>query len=261
MEPERKPADAGAYMHTPSPWRPLAELGLIGFACFVGFLVLVGSRAPAGLVSRRVRSQGRFLGLFAAGMVGCCDRLEWQVPAVAVPILIAAGTLTGAAFADQAVRPGVPGPRSKLRGGRPLLAGPALGLTLLALALASIWAGGVLAIASSKLEESADALARGQLGEAAEAARTAAAVEPWAAEPWLRLALVEQAGDNYRAALRDATVAIRKSPEDPRAWVVATARGSARQPAAGVVYGRRAPSSCPIERGLSHAHRTGLAIL
>jgi len=228
------------------PLEALAELGLIGFACLVGFLALVAvaggrrAREPSGSLA------GAFLGLFAAGMVGVAIDWTWQVPAVAVPILIAAGMLTGAASADPVVGSGGPGRKSKLRGGPPLLAGPALGLALLALALPSIWAGGVLAIASSKLEESADAFARGQLEEAAAAARTAAAVEPWAAEPWLRLALIEQAGDNYRAALRDVTVAIRKSPEDPRAWVLATAlQGALGNQAAGFAYGQRTARLVP----------------
>lgn len=198
------------------PLELLAELGLPGFAAFVAFVIMI---VVAG--SRRARGPGgslagAYLGLFVAGLVGVTIDWTWQVPAVAVQMMIAAGLLAGTAFtARKAARRGKVA-RASGRGG------PLLGLACAAFALVALWGGGVLAVASHELDESADALARGQLGEAAAAARTAAAVQPWSSEPWLRLAQIELAGDNYRAALRDVKVSIRKSPDDPRAWALLT---------------------------------------
>jgi hypothetical protein len=54
------------------------------------------------------------------------------------------------------------------------------------------------------------------------AARAAAAVEPWSAEPWLRLATVEQAAGNLEAARLDAARAIELTPKDFRPWLLAS---------------------------------------
>lgn len=218
------------------PLETLAELGAIGFACFAGFLavaILAGmrrAREPGGSAA------GALLGVFAAGLVGVSIDWTWQIPAVTVPILIAAGALTGSAFAGVGIRDA-----SRQRPGR-----PAASAGLIAIALPSLWAAGVLAIAASQLAESEDALARGQLAEAAAAARTAAAVEPWSAEPWLRLAAIEQAADNYEAAFRDVSVAIDKAPDDPRAWVLATAlQGALGRERAGIAYAQRVTRLIP----------------
>jgi len=56
---------------------------------------------------------------------------------------------------------------------------PAFAVVALVLALPSLWAAGVLAVATDRLTASEDALARGQLGEAAAAARSADPAGRW----------------------------------------------------------------------------------
>jgi len=193
------------------PLELLAELGLIGLACMLGFLAVV---LVCGVRSARRREGGHFaaaLGIVVAGLVGFAIDWTWQMPAVVAPVLIAAGTLAGTA-------PG--GVRAALRPGRARAAAVALGVV--AVAVPALWASGVLAVASSRLDASSDAFARGQLEEAAVAARGAAAIEPWAAEPWLRLAQIEQAADNLAAAQLAVEAAIERGPQDLRPWVFAT---------------------------------------
>ncbi|HEX2388023.1 MAG TPA: O-antigen ligase family protein [Solirubrobacterales bacterium] len=204
------------------PLELLAELGPLGLAAFVAFFVAVAipgirrARAPGGAAA------GAALGLIATGLVGIVIDWTWDVPAVALPILVA-----GAVLSTRALDPGSPGD-----GGEPVatassarwLSVPAgvVALLVVVAAIPVIWAGGVLAVATNRLEASDDALAAGRLDDAAAAARTAAALEPWSAEPWLRLATIEQAAGNLEAARLDAARAIELTPKDFRPWLLAS---------------------------------------
>ncbi len=84
-----------------------------------------------------------------------------------------------------------------------------------------LWAASVLAVGTSRLEASDDAFARGQLDDAAAEARAAAAVQPWAPAPWVRLARIELAADNLQAAELAVEAAIDRDPEDLRSWSLA----------------------------------------
>ncbi|HET6831576.1 MAG TPA: O-antigen ligase family protein, partial [Solirubrobacterales bacterium] len=164
------------------PLELLAELGPLGLLAFLAFFATV---AAAG-ISRARRSDGAAagaaLGLVATGLVGFLIDWTWDVPAVAVPVLVAAAVLAGRSL-DPALGREAAAATPALRIPAPLLAIPSA-----AVAVAAIWAGGVLAVATDRLEASADAVAVGDLPAAAAAARAAAAAEPWAAEPWAQLA-------------------------------------------------------------------------
>lgn len=196
------------------PLELLAEVGLAGFALFAAFVALVlwaGRRAARG---RDRSAAAAALAMLVAGLVGVCIDWTWEIPAVSIPLLLAAALLSGSAF-DHPVA-AASAPRAAMLRPPPLVAT----LAVLAIAIPAIWSGGVLAIASSRLEVSRAALERGELGEAAVAARSAAAIEPWAAEPWLELASIEQAADNIEAAQRAATAAIERAPQDYRPWLL-----------------------------------------
>jgi hypothetical protein len=191
------------------PLELLAELGIAGLAAFVVFFAAVGTtgirraRRPGGAAA------GAALGVIATGLVGIAIDWTWNVPSVAVCVLIAAATLTTRALEPvgssiaRAMRP-------------PLVPAPAVAIAAAAFAIPAIWAGGVLAVAGDRLDASNDAIASGQLDEAATAARAAAAAEPWSAEPWLRLATVEQAAGNLEAAQMDLRRAIELTPAEFR---------------------------------------------
>jgi tetratricopeptide (TPR) repeat protein len=110
----------------------------------------------------------------------------------------------------------------------------------------ALWAGAVLALAAIQLERSADRLAEGDLSGAAEAARSAARIEPWSQEPSLRLAEIEQAAANFEAARRRAEEAARLAPEDFRPWLLLSQiHAAGGEPALAAVYATRALALAP----------------
>ncbi|KAA0265208.1 MAG: hypothetical protein EDQ89_13415, partial [Acidobacteria bacterium] len=216
------------------PIELLAELGPVGPLAFLAFFVAV---AVGGIPRARNRDDppaGAALGLVATGLVGILIDWTWNVPAVAVPILVAAAVLSGRSL-DPAVAAGRPSMRAMR------VPAPALAVAAAALGVAAIWAGGVLAVATDRLEASRDAVAAGDLPAAARAARAAAAAEPWAAEPWVRLAEVEKAAGNMEAGRVAISRAIELSPDDFRSWLLAsTIAGELGAEAVFTAYAERA---------------------
>jgi hypothetical protein len=224
------------------PLEVLAELGIFGFAAFILFAGTVGMAA-----FRRARSSATggaaACGLLVAGSIGWLIDWTWQVPAVTVPILVVAAGVTGRAFAPA----GAPSPvrAETARSGLGAL-GPALAATgIVALAVASIWAGGVQAVYTSELDDSHAALTRGDVNDAAAAARMAAQVQPWAADPYLQLAEAERSVGNIAAARLDVTAAIERRPDDFRAWYLASTLPGDPKARAPFSYGLRSVMLAP----------------
>lgn len=222
------------------PIELLAELGPVGVVAFFAFFVAV---AVGGIPRARNRDDppaGAALGLVATGLVGILIDWTWNVPAVAVPILVATAVLTG-----RSLDPAAAASRPSVRALR--IPAPAFAAFASALAVAAIWAGGVLAVAADRLGASRDAVAAGDLSAAARAARTAAAAEPWAAEPWVRLAEVEKAAGNMEASRVAVSRAIELSPDDFRSWLLAsTIAGELGAEAAFTAYAERAVELAPL---------------
>jgi len=222
------------------PLELLAELGPLGVVAFLAFFVAV---AVGGIPRARSRDDppaGAALGLIATGLVGILIDWTWSVPAAAVPILAAAAVLTGRSLDPPAAlrRPTVRALR---------IPAPALATVAAALAVVAIWAGGVLAVGTDRLEASGEAVAAGDLPAAASAARAAAAAEPWAAEPWVRLAEVEKAAGNMEAGRVAVSRAIELSPDDFRSWLlVSTIAGELGAEAAFTAYAERAVELAPL---------------
>lgn len=204
------------------PLELLAELGLPGVLAFAGFFGVV---AVAGI--RRARgpggAAGACLGLLATALVGIMIDWTWEVPALMVSVLIAAALICGRALRPRAASAGDARRAAGAAGGRQVrIPTPAIALVAIAFAVPAVWAGGVLAVSTNRLSASDEAFADGQLNEAAQAARTAAAIEPWAAEPWLKLATIEQAAGNIVAARAAGSRAIELAPDDFRSWFLAS---------------------------------------
>jgi Flp pilus assembly protein TadD len=82
---------------------------------------------------------------------------------------------------------------------------------------------GAMALATDvKLRASREAAAKGDLARAADDARAAASIEPWAAAPRQQLALVEEERDDPAAAERALREAIERAPQDWRLWFTLT---------------------------------------
>jgi hypothetical protein len=221
------------------PLELLAELGPVGLVAFLAFFAAVAV-AAIPRARRRDGAAGAALGLIATGLVGILIDWTWEVPAVAVPILIAAAALSGRSL-DPALGPG-PAAGAPLRIAAPVLAVGAAGFAVVA-----IWAGAVLAVATDRLEASREAIATGDLAAAAAAARSAATVEPWAATPWIRLAEIEKAAGNLDAGRVAARRAIELAPDDFRTWTIASSIAGELGDAGSLgAYGERALQLAPL---------------
>lgn len=227
------------------PLELLAELGVFGFIAFVGFigtLLLAGVRRARAPAAAAPAAAG--VGVLVAGSVGFLIDWTWQVPAVVVPILVIGAGLAGPAFESSR---GAFGSSSDVRPRSWLPLPPLLRAGgLLVAAVASIWAALVLAASAAELDRSSDALARGDANGAARSARAAAALQPWAAEPWRRLTEVELAVGNLDAAALDARAAIERAPEDFQLWLLyAIVRGGQGDAAASAAAAARALALAP----------------
>lgn len=237
-----------------APLETFAELGLVGGLALLALLALgllaawrplFGADRDSPVAARRRAAAGAAAGVYVAGLVAIAIDWTWQIPAAVAPLLIALALLCGqalrppAACGSQLVDPRIAGYE---RHDSPVsVPGWLIGGGLAVAALASVWVGVVLAVASVQLERSEDRLAEGDLVGAASAARAAAAIEPWSPEPSLRLAEIEQAGANLQAARRRAEEAVRLSPQDFRPWLLLSeVQGSLGNAGAGLRYLQRA---------------------
>ncbi len=87
--------------------------------------------------------------------------------------------------------------------------------------VACVVAGTIDLACDSKFRASQEAAADGDFANAADDARAARSIQPWAAAPRLQQALVQEPSD-VAAANRSINEAIERSNEDWRIWLVAT---------------------------------------
>lgn len=202
-----------------TPLETMAELGLVGISLLAGFIGLVGWAAVRR--ARTATAQERpalasLVGVLLAGGVAIAIDWTWEVSAALIPAVLAAGMICGPCLHGGPPARGAGRTHSLSTPGSARV-GPARAL-LGTTALLSLWAGAVLALSGVQLERAGERLARGDLQGAAEAARSAADIQPWSSEPSLLLAEIEEAGGNYEAARRRAEEAIRMAPDDYRSW-------------------------------------------
>jgi O-Antigen ligase len=197
----------------------LADLGLPGLALALAPFVL------AVIAARRHWRASRGVvvpaaALLAAATVGATIDWTWKIPVAFAPAVIAIGLLTAS---ERDARPAAAGAGSAVRRSAPPAAGGfGLGVATLLFAWAVVWLAGIVLYASIRLDESRDAVGRGDLVTAASAARDAAAVEPFSPEPQLQLALVYELGGDSARARAAAREAIENAPGDWRGWAVAS---------------------------------------
>jgi O-antigen ligase len=201
----------------------LGELGVIGLLLIASFLALAGVcgwKRRAGGSPGGVAEVG--LALVAAGVFSAAIDWTWELPAVFGPVVLAAALLTGAATLRRAPVGGGNGRPE----GAPDAAAPGRsfgwGVATLLAGWVAVWTAGVLFLAEAKLDDSREAIDRGDLAGAAQDATDASTLEPWAAEPRLQLALVEERAGNLTAAREAIDEAIDRAPDDWSLWYVAS---------------------------------------
>lgn len=185
----------------------LAELGIVGLALIVAFLVVVaaaGVRARGGPGPPTARAAA--LAVLAVGVVTAAVDWMWEFPAVFGPLLVVAALLTGPALSSVGGEP-----KSRFGFGAAALVA---GWVTIVAALLSFFGQG-------KITASEEALERGDLQEAVDQANTAETLQPWAAEPYLLEAAALEAQGDVPAARDAVGAALERSPDDARVWAVA----------------------------------------
>jgi hypothetical protein len=216
---------AGQYaekiLNAHSLWfETLAETGIVGWLLLAGFFALIAF----GGAARALRATGTERTLIAAATAGVfafCAAASfdwiWQIGvAPMVTLLLAAVTL--AAQHHPAGQPAASGPRASstlrrfLRPRVLLVPAAILALILIAIPLTS----------TIEYRASQTAVNGGQLHKALTDAKTAAAIEPGAASPYLQQALVLEQADDIAAAAHAIRQAIAREPTNFALWQVAS---------------------------------------
>jgi O-Antigen ligase len=194
----------------------LADLGLLGLLLVLGPLAIGALR---GVLDRRTFAQPNAIGALVAVMTtgGLSAAIDWtwDLPAVFAPVVISLGLLCGPAPALAAGRAlGGRRPVPSRRLGRGWAIGAAVIGTVILLAAADSF------LADRSLERSRSAVSDHNLQGAADDARAAIALEPWASEPRLQLALIQESAADYSAADDTIKEAIERAPDDWHLWLV-----------------------------------------
>jgi O-antigen ligase len=192
----------------------LGELGLLGLALV---LTLVGAGLGVGIA--RVRhSQGEqavTLAALTAAVAAFAFMLGvdwiWEVTAVSVPGIVMIGLLVG--------RPGTaPGPRrlGRIETRSTTVRGAAVVVGLIAVAALA-----VPLLAELQLRASEKAARRGSSESAVRHANAARRLEPWAATPYLQLALLNEDAGDWQAARRSIDSAVQRDASNWKLWLIA----------------------------------------
>jgi hypothetical protein len=183
----------------------LAELGIVGFLLIVGAVLaaIVGAiRSARALHSAEVA---------AAAACGCAFFVAaaydwiWQLSAIAVVGIGMLGVALGSRPLTRKSSPGIGAAR------------PALAI----LAVGAVIAQFVVLAAGVHLRNSQAAVAAGDGTRARGQALAARAIEPWAASPYLQLALVFEVEHHYLLAEDWIGGALSRSPRDATLWAIA----------------------------------------
>lgn len=195
----------------------LGDLGVVGFlliaAAFVSAIVIAVRRLlRAG--SRERPTIAALTAVFVAFTFGAAIDWVWQITAIAGVAIVAMALVAAA----ETARPKAVTATTE-QGERTIRF--ALGAAALACAWVVICAQAIPWLASIKLAESQAAVRRDDGDAAFSAAADAKRIQPWAASPYLQLALVEEASGHLASARRWIGDAIERDPENWRLWLVA----------------------------------------
>lgn len=188
----------------------LAEIGVVGFLLVVATLltgVAVGlRRALARREDERSAAAALLALVVAYGFEAGFDWM-WELTVVSAVAFLALGLLVG-----PATRPDpAPAPRAL---GLPMRAALVAGLIVL------LVVQGVALLAELKIRDSREAAASADYAEAADDARAATALEPWAASPYLQLALSQELDGRPQEARDAINEALERDRSDWRLWLV-----------------------------------------
>jgi len=194
----------------------LGELGIVG-------LLLICGAFGAGLataISRLRRLHGELrvtlaalTAVFVAFLAGAAIDWIWQLTAIAGVAVAALGAILSE---PDHVSPGGGSPRAASDRAR---IGP--GVAVLAVGWVLICAQAIPWLAAGKISDSQAAVRRGDTGAALANALDAKSLQPWAASPYVQLALVAEQRHELSDARRWIASAIHRDSSDWRLWYLA----------------------------------------
>jgi hypothetical protein len=196
----------------------LGELGPLAPLALIGFLLLGAVRAVR---ERHLFVEGHEIAaavsLIAAGALSAGIDWTWEIPVVFAPVVVAAALLCGPTLAVKAEAhfSGSGGSR----GAAPWRGPFAWWAGLIVIGLLSWLLAWSSLLSQRSLDASRQAATDGKLKEAADDARDAIALQPWAAQPRLQLALVQEFAGDLNAADRSIREAIDRAPNDWELWL------------------------------------------
>jgi hypothetical protein len=191
----------------------VSELGIVGAASILGFLVLTGWVGLRRAFKERrdtptFPSAAILVGVLAAGLAAVLVDWTWEIPSVALPILLAAGLLT--------CRPHGTAPAT---GSAALPAHFRVGMIITAVVALTVL--GNVYLTELQLRESRTAISEDDFDGATDAAGRAAALAPWAAAPRVQQALIAERLGDIDASRELMSEAIERAPEDWKLRVIA----------------------------------------
>jgi O-antigen ligase len=191
----------------------LGELGVVGLTLLALALLSVLATAVAGLACAgpaERTTRAALLATAATFLVAAGIDWMWELPAVGAVGFACLGLLAGLGVGPAEQAP-APGWRRRL----------ALGIPAALFGLALIVGQGIALVKETRLDGSQAAVRRGDTGAALRAARAARDIEPWAATPYLQLALIEEQAGALAAAEARIRQAIERDRTDWRLWLTA----------------------------------------
>ena len=219
----------------------LGELGILGFALTLGLVIagiFVGVRRSWRTPGERGVTTAAFTAVFTAYAFSMGFEWMWELTAVSLVGSTALALVSGPATAPLS-QPRI-ADAEPTRGRVP---GRGFGVAIAALAVvwALMWAQAIPFLANHEVTKSQNAMRRLDLHEAADAAEAARNIQPWAATPYLQLALVSERAGSLGRARAWIDKAIDRDHRNWRLWLVlARLETKLGQPAAAEASLRRA---------------------
>jgi O-antigen ligase len=202
----------------------LAELGLPGLLLVLGFLapaVMTAWRRP-GPIPLAGGEFGVAAAVLAAGITSSALDWTWEFPSAYMPVVVAVGLLIGVALYRPSRADTVDERTDTVEMETVEASGRGFGWGIAALGFgwASIIVALIVFFTEAKLVQSESAASRSDLEAAAQDARDAATLQPWAAQPWIQIALLEELSGDLVGAQEAIHKASARSPDDWRIWLI-----------------------------------------
>ena len=217
----------------------LGDLGPLGLIAILGFLVVPLVTGLRGRAAFPAGEPGAAAALVAAGALSAGIDWTFQIPVVFGVAVVALALLAGPSLASA-------GDREETATGTTRGWRVAIGLiACLALLLA-----GDQFLVQRGLDASQGAARDDDLSRAADEARQAIALAPWAAQPRLQLALIQESAGDLGPADTSVKAAIDRADDDWSLWLVrariATRQGHLAEAAAALRQARRLNPRTPV---------------